>query len=335
MNRCLPIIKLVFSLSILAGAITLLDWNTLTRAFVDIDPALFLLACGVLLLEFPILGLRWYLLIRREVPASWLRHLAVYHASLLFSSVTPGQVGGDIYRVVSLKGERGRAAVAAAVFRERLVGLQSYMAFYVACYVWLLLMEPQILGRAEGPLGLLALCCFAGVVSVALAGPLIRFFKPQRFLGEGRLSSILTDFTLAFVTPYPARDMALVFLASLAGGCVLWTTGVQIMSVGLGGGLGFVSLGMIAVIVDVLRLVPLTIQGIGVREASFSYFFFLLGQDAESGFVLGALAYVAAQLALVMAGCVGHLLMRFLDRMTLDSVPLDGDAEVSSSKRDA
>ena len=70
------------------------------------------------------------------------------------------------------------------------------------------------------------------------------------------------------------------------------------------------AIGMIAVLVELVRLVPITIQGIGVREAAYAYCFQIMGHAPENGFVVGAVAYALASLAVILIGVIGYILPR-------------------------
>ena len=56
---------------------------------------------------------------------------------------------------------------------------------------------------------------------------------------------------------------------------------------------------------ELVRLIPLTAQGIGVREGTFAMAFVLVGQSAESGFAVGVIAYLLVSLADVLIGFIG------------------------------
>jgi hypothetical protein len=51
------------------------------------------------------------------------------------------------------------------------------------------------------------------------------------------------------------------------------------------------------------------VQGIGLREGAFATLFGLFGQAHEDGFVLGAIAYIALSLSIVVTGTFGALML--------------------------
>jgi len=62
---------------------------------------------------------------------------------------------------------------------------------------------------------------------------------------------------------------------------------------------------MICTMAELVRLIPLTVQGIGVREGTFAMAFVLVGQSAESGFAVGVVAYLLVSLADILIGFIG------------------------------
>ena len=70
----------------------------------------------------------------------------------------------------------------------------------------------------------------------------------------------------------------------------------------------FAIIGIAAIISDLIRFIPISIQGLGVREAAFTYTFFLLGLDPEKGFVIGLVSYLAVWAATAVIGVIGYFL---------------------------
>jgi hypothetical protein len=100
-----------------------------------------------------------------------------------------------------------------------------------------------------------------------------------------------------------ASFVKLIGLSFLAMG--LWILTVHMVAVDLGLHVSWLTLGMIVVLVELVRLLPVSIQGIGVREGAYAYLFSVIGESSEAGFVLGTVSYLALSLSVLMAGVVG------------------------------
>jgi hypothetical protein len=67
-------------------------------------------------------------------------------------------------------------------------------------------------------------------------------------------------------------------------------------------------LGLIGILSDLLRQIPISIQGIGVREGVFAWLYVLAGGTAEAGFILGLASYLALSISLVLVGALGAVI---------------------------
>ena len=56
----------------------------------------------MLVFEFPVLGFRWYLIIKQKNNVRFLAHLKLYFIANFFNTFTPAQIGGDVYRLYGL-----------------------------------------------------------------------------------------------------------------------------------------------------------------------------------------------------------------------------------------
>ena len=126
-------LKWLVSLALLAIAISLLDLPSLQDSFSRLQPLGFLLIVGILLLEFPILGLRWHLLISPLVRTHTWNTLNHYFLGIFLNNFTPAQLGGDVYRYYVVKTEvLKRQEIVAALIQERLIGLVGFLLFFVS-----------------------------------------------------------------------------------------------------------------------------------------------------------------------------------------------------------
>lgn len=308
------LLRITVSAALLGLAIWLLDVEALKDALFRLDPLILVLTTVVLVVEFPVLGLRWIVLVRGVSPLSALQQMRHYLIGVFLNNFTPGQLGADVYRFLKLKdGAEGKAVLAGILVRERLLGLVSYLLFFELCAAWTLAVAPP---QGQGRLVLIGLM---GLFGAALAGiavlPLLlrvsrNFWTtklPEKYHGAIRLAAA------ALEVPSVGGFVLLLGL-SFAGGCVLWTVAVQLVAWDLGSPGTFAMLGMVAVAADLLRLFPLTVQGIGIREGSFAALFGVLGLDPEQGFVVGAVAYALASVALVLSGVLGRMIPDSIDK---------------------
>ena len=99
----------------------------------------------------------------------------------------------------------------------------------------------------------------------------------------------------------------------------LWIACVQFVAIRLGLDLAWTFLAAVVTATELVRLLPVTVQGLGLREGAFAALFGVSGYSPESGFVLGAVAYLALSAALVLTGAVGAALLAFDARRGSDA----------------
>jgi len=95
---------------------------------------------------------------------------------------------------------------------------------------------------------------------------------------------------------------------TIIGDVSVWVLAFYIAALAIGVDISYFLIGAIVMIVELMRLIPLTVQGIGVREAAFSALFGLVGQDPATGFVISTLCFVLLNVATLMIGLVGYVL---------------------------
>lgn len=262
-------------------------------------------------------ALRWRLLLRSDGVDIPLRKLvASYWISSFFNFFLPSNIGGDVYRVADVGRKSGSAAGSlASVFVDRLCGfLALSLMGFVFPLAGLRLVPPDRRGLLLVPLAV-----FLGFLCVAALlwqQGLVRFFARAV---PGRLGAKVRGLLDAFfssVSAYARRPRALAaafgisfvfqFLVFVAVWCVCRALAIP------------VSLAECCVFVPfvcLLEAVPLTVNGIGLRDAGYAVFFTavgLAGRGCDPPSVAAALSlcYVAFTLAYAAGG--GLLFLRRL-----------------------
>jgi uncharacterized membrane protein YbhN (UPF0104 family) len=255
------------------------------------------------------LGYRWRVLIERESDLTLYQHLRLYFVASFFNTFTPGQIGGDAYRFVRLKSEgSGTGILLIRLLQERAIGLVSFIVFFLCCFAYVHGTGGLKFAELSKPIYLAAGFLGAGLAAILLArffvAPLSRLTVAIPHPLAGKISNVLGE----ILQLAPRGRLGAVFMLSLVGGGLVWTTAVMVVATDIGSPISFAMLGMVAVLVDLIRLIPITIQGIGVREATFAFLFKSIGLSPETGFVIALAAYIALAVATVLIGGVGFVL---------------------------
>ena len=274
-------------------------WATVRAA----DAAWLLVAFALHVPGYLVSAIRWRLLLltqRIQVPLTLL--LGSYLVGTFFNQLLPTTVGGDVVRVYdTAKYSRSPEAAFLAVVVERLTGILALAVFALAGL--LLSVErvagPRVTGLVIAMLGLTVVPLWL-VWSPRWSAPVLR---AARRLGGGRLEGLLTRVERALALFGGARRSLLLALGLgfLLQVLVVLHFYLIARSLELAVPLSFFFL-VVPVATFVLML-PVSINGIGVREGLFALFF------AEFGVpVAGAIAFAWLGFAMVLVyGALGGL----------------------------
>lgn len=297
-------LKFLVSSALVILAIRLLDLQTIARTIREGSAANLVLAVGINLLTFIALGARWYWMVSRYVPAPFPPQLAIYLKATFLNTFTPANLGGDFYRIAVLKSNVLPASdLLKLLVKERLLGLYSCLIVFALSWLWLPLPNRFEFANPFTWGIMLALVAFAAPLLAQPFGELIKT-AGRRHLGPHRLPQLenwIDTGAGLFAAGGTLRLMLISFVVML-----MWVLSIKVVATGFGLSVPFVHLAAVATLVEIVRLVPLTIQGIGLREGVFAYLLSLLGHDPGQGYAVGVIAYLALSVSIVLAGPAGN-----------------------------
>ena len=281
-------------------------WRTLEQA----DPRWVAAAIIVNIVTVPVMALRWQLLLsakRLHVPLAWLTR--TYFVALFLGQFLPAAVGGDAVRAVEL-GRRTHDApeAVASVLIDRLVGVVSLVGLAVLAYAagGHSAGGPEVV-VAETIFGLAALAVLALLFSARLRGAAARYLEPRA--AGGRQLAAGQRFYEA-LHGYRNHRATLVVVCALALAVQIARVGTIWMLVkGLGLDVPLVEIYAVGPVLFAALILPVSLNGIGVREAVFVSFL----RDSttpEQAIALG-LAFFAVGTATALVGA-GILALRWV-----------------------
>ena len=263
-----------------------LDWGALVAAVSALSTKALVAAGFASLAVILLLSWRWVILVGSVSGSKPSRAFHVALVAQAFNAITPGALGGDVYRVVLATPEVGRVRTTALVIVERLLGLSAYGIAYLLAYLGF------VLGRQSGfppTVFTVAALMFAGFAVIPLPIVALRGLPvwtdwlvslAPRWLGPA--ASALVNLSLA-----RTAAASLLSLAGVAG----WLTAVLVLAYSAGLQLPLTTVAMIAITTEFSRLLPISIQGIGVREATFAWLATQAGGQGEPAVVACVAAY--------------------------------------------
>jgi uncharacterized protein (TIRG00374 family) len=297
-----------------------IDLDEAARVLVQADLGLLGAAlCMTALAMVGLTGYRWQRVVAVQGAHVPLSHLARYFLiGYFYSMLTPGSIGGDVYRVVKLgqeleaHGKAGATLVAtAAVATERLMGL---MALLPVGLVGFLLLPERLAGQREFIVFLAALGVAAASTPFWMRPRVLRLFRrpyawfvnlrlPRRFRLADRLEQLYAAAAL-----YLDRPQTLIVPLGLSlVSRLIWVAAALLTGRAIGVRLSYAHYMAVLAITEVVRMLPISLGGIGVREGAFIVLLAPFGVPNEQAFMLSALFY----LMLMALGLVGGIIHVF------------------------
>jgi uncharacterized membrane protein YbhN (UPF0104 family) len=273
--------QLVISVSTLAFVILSTDFSRIPTNISSIEIRYIFWAVLSALLQFHVGAWRWqqliYLVTRKIVSLKLLTN--IYIISFFASFILPGTITGDLYRVVDIQKVLENSVTATlTVVLERISGLG--LLIFLGLGTWLVLpIHPKF------RFGLSYWFTVAGLL-IAIIVILLLVFLRNRSASVGRVIDWLMRFTAAArLLPSLARQNPL-FMARFLFGTLLYQS-LALFTVYFSLRAANVVIGipvfiLVASLVTLVIVLPISIQGIGVRESLYLALLRSYGAQPES-----------------------------------------------------
>jgi uncharacterized membrane protein YbhN (UPF0104 family) len=257
-------------------------------------------ALALYLLMVLISAWRWGLLLEAQgVVLRYSRLAASFLVACFFNNFLPSNIGGDVVRVADTAPAAGSKTLATTVvLLDRAIGL---LGLILIAAVGATTSSRLADGGPIAPAILWAGFCAAAIVATpALLRPraVARMLQPLRVLHPAWVDERLARFTSALVrfgeTP---GALAACFAGAVLVQAVLvafYVAVAQSMRIPI----GFWDLAVIVPISFIVQMVPVSMNGFGVREATFGFYFVRLGLPLESALVV---SFMGAALIMIVS----------------------------------
>ncbi len=320
-------LRLGLGVAVLAYVLWRVDRHEAARVLAHANPLL--LGSAFALTALAMVGItayRWQRLVIAQAVDVPLSHLALYYlVGYFFNMFLPGSIGGDIYRVIKLGNEIGsQSGALASVVTERLLGLMALLPVGLVGFIF----SPiQLPGQREftailALLGLLLLSAPFWLRPVVLS-PFRPFYErllALPLLHKLRLSERIARLYQA-VSVYldQPRTLLAPFALSLLSR-IVWVAAAYLIGQAIGVDLAFYVYMAVLAITELVRMLPISLGGIGLREGIFVVLLAPFGVTSGSAFMLSLLFY----LMLMGLGVVGGGIYLALGLRLADDAVLPG-----------
>lgn len=233
---------------------------------------------------------RWQILLNfKKFGIPFIRTLKIYFISLFFNNFLPTTVGGDMMRVVYTMKDR-RADSLATVLVDRILGFVGLFVLALIAVVYLLLLknETEFLPFMAIGLSIIILITyiFFSEKAFRLLSPMMGKLRILR-LGEriNRLHEAGTDFGGAWGPISICIAHSVIIQVTLAIAPFFILLGMGHSSVSL------LSFFIYVPIINVVSMLPLSLNGLGVRENSYVILFSRVGLGGELALAMSLFSF--------------------------------------------
>jgi uncharacterized membrane protein YbhN (UPF0104 family) len=301
------------SVGLIAALIVIARRDTVLQGLRNLHPGILLAAAGLQALGFVLNCWRWQILLRRAGIREGLGGLvATYFIGLFFSLFLPTSAGGDAVRVYQVARRRGRLAQAfMATMQERLLGLGAALLIGLIATVYYLPRLPPslqlwaVLLQLAGTVGIGVLLYPAALVGIiAWTWSFVGRHPALQRLASRPLVARLTGAStlISQIKPLPFLQMVLVVGLALIG-VVLACGMYEVIGQSLQVPAGFTVFCLVVPLVWIVRMLPISLNGVGVGEGAFVFLMGLFSVPADRALAL-ALAIFGLQTGMALVGSV-------------------------------
>jgi hypothetical protein len=291
--RILFWLKIAVSVGLLGYLLTLIDLDHLLEQLRNLDLRFLLLAYTLLLGQVCISSLKWQRILRSD---GVLMRLPFLSKTILIggfiSLFLPTSFGGDLYRVIAARGvNQDLAKSTSSVVFDRLSG---FFALISICMVGYVALPEQPYGPLVATLYVLGVAGFL-ILSSDMAIGLVGAFKVaivQKF------AKVLRSFR-----NYRRHRRLLATVLLLAFAFQLNVVVInKVYTLALGIDVPFSLLLVIIPLIYLTEALPISINGLGVRESAFAFFFVMNGLTVEEGIAVSLLIVAERYLLGILGG---------------------------------
>ena len=281
-----------------------LDLSAVVRVLSDVNIVRFFLVSMLLLLILLLKSIRWrYILSSLDVCYSVKEAFFTYISGIFAGLVTPGRLG-EAAKALYLKKEKavelGKGL--ASVYIDRLCDLYLLLVFGVLGMYWFhkgfggsisfIVMVVFLMGMPFIILNRRLMSLLANLVKRI---PVLKRYEPRFKSQYGQFYESVKKIGI--------KHVVLLSIITLCSGLLYFWQCSMIIGL-VGEMLPFLTVVYFVSISALIGILPISIMGIGTREAAFIYLFSLIGQDAEKALAVSLLIFVSFYLNSCILGFI-------------------------------
>ena len=272
-------LRVAISIGILVYLFYRIDWQEVPKSVQGADYKFIVAALFATNMAIVISALKWHLLCKQTSGVTFWESLRWYYIGFFSSNFLPGSIGGDVLRIYYSSKKMGVANAAASITVERVfAGLALVLTAIIG------FLGVRGLGDYVSQVWILA-GIFVGLYLLLFNRRVIAFMLT-------RFGKSVRGFYQA-IEQYKAQRGVLVKLLIYSMAfqvCFVWITDLLYRALGVEVSFTY-QLAFVAII-SAITMIPISMNGLGVREGSYSYFFAMIGIAEATSITVSLLFYL-------------------------------------------
>lgn len=273
------------------------------------QPEYLLLALIVALIDRVLMAYKWtVLLAAKRIQLRLVYALRLYLISTYIGLFLPATVGGDAFRIYAMAKNQFRVeSVLASIVVERLLGFLAMFALVLISLIAAANISSAGIAEETSHVRWMAIFLFCATLVIIVASFNARLLQYATLRlgvlpGASRLLVKVNRFTDAYWSYREHKGVLLRFflLSVLESGMpVLWT---YLLALAFRIDVPILYFFVFVPIIVFLVRIPISIDGIGVQQGAYVYFFSLLGVSTADAFLLGVATHLVAFASVLPGG---------------------------------
>lgn len=295
------VLRLLLSSALIAFVSTKIDFGMVAELLGSIKITFLLLGLFLIFIERVLFAFKWNLLLATKGLSIPLRKiLKIYYMSNFIGTFLPSSIGVEVVRAYSLSKHNGDLSESiSSVLVDKVL---ATLALLILPLVGIVLYSNRLGAQAILPTLFVLMAGLAVLLLLVLNRQLVNSIL-------GRLSAIspaifnrLQKLYEAF-SGYMAYKRALLTVFALSFLIqVVRVMVVYVLTLALDQHISLVVIFTFVPLITVLTMLPFAVGGIGIREASYVYFFSQAGLPTTEAFALSIVVYVAGMISIMPGG---------------------------------
>lgn len=307
-STVLKIVRLLVSVGLIVFLIVKLDVSRIASHLKGLVLLPLVLAAVTDFIMIVAQAWRWSVLLKaRGIYIRITKLIYYYLVSIFFSAFLPTSVGGDFARIVAVStATERRADAVASIVVERIMGFFVLLPVSLAAVPfvarelkeWRLILIAEVVGVAIVLGFLLLLVRPVARLFSRVLDPVFRLFK--RFRVRERMERLYGAILIYRDSkPALAKSLGLSVVSRL-----LWVAACYFVGRAFSLNLSLPALLVIAPIVELVRMIPMSVSGIGFREGAFAVMLAQFGVESSLGFSFGIIVYAVFFVFAILGGAL-------------------------------